>query len=166
MKTVIEFAYTGSISWKKIDNLPNFIRDADFLGIDDIKEEGIKILVSYLEPLEAVKAYHLSDICSNILLKEESYKVIFQNFGTVAETDDFLTLNIDSIKDILSSSYCIFPTEKIFRGVLKWIVKDIEVRKSHLKDIFELIECGRAHLDMILRISTDEKLLTESEQHK
>ena len=166
MKTVIEFAYTGSISWHKIDDLPNFIKDADFLGIDDIKEEGMKFLASNLSPLEAVKAYHLSEICSNVLLKEKSYKTIFQNFGTVAETDEFLKLNINSLKDILSSRYCIHPTEDKFKGILKWIIEDLEGRKSHLKEVFELINCGRADVNMVLRTATDGKILTDSAQHK
>ena len=154
METLIQFAYTGSISWDNQENLIDLIKDADFLGLDDVKEEGFRILAEDLNPLKAVDAYNLSNICSSDLLKEKSQKTILQNFEIVSKTDDFLKLSIDSVEDILLSDPLIECTEKIFEGVLRWIVKTLEVRKSHLTELFGLIQVGYADSDMVIRIAT------------
>ena len=166
MENIIKFVYTGFICWDQVDNMLDIIKDADFLGIDDIKEEGIKILVSDLKPQDAINAYNLSDICNSRLLKEKSQKTTIENFEYVQKTDQFLKINIDSIKDILSSDPMIYCKEKIFEGVLRWIVEDANARKSYLMEIFGIIKFGHANSDMVIRILTNGKILTQSKQHK
>ena len=133
--------------------------------MDDLKENCIEFLTSSLNPDQAIHAYHLSCAWNHIPLKQNTKKNILQNFDILSETEDFLNLNIDSLKDILSN-FLIHPSEKIFKGILKWILKNIEERKVYLEDIFKLIHYGRADIDMIVRIVGDGKTLTASSQHK
>ena len=165
MEKIIKFAYTGYLSWDN-ENLLDLIKVADYLGIDALKEKGIKCLQSSLNPLQAIHAYHLSCTWNNTSLKKKSKKIILQNFEILSETNEFLNLNINLFKDILSNDFQIHPTEKIFEGIVKWILENIEERKLHLEDIFKLIHYGRADINMILRIIADKKLLTSSSQHK
>ena len=150
-----------------VNNLIDFIKDADFFRLDDIKDEAIQILVSNLvsNPLKSVEAYHLSDLCNSLLLKGSSQKTILQNIGIVSETSDFLKLDIESLKDILSSNPSICSTGKIFEGVLRWIVEDLEVRKSHLMDILRLIQFGCIDSNKIIKIATDGNILSGSVEH-
>ena len=162
MEVLIKFAYTGSISWQMVSNVPDFIRDADYLGFDDLKEEGIKYLATNLHPLNAIEGYYLSDEWNSTLLKEASQNTIIKNFETLRENDGFLQLSMESLKDILSSVPFIYSSEKIFEGVLRWVVEDYEERKLHLMDLFQLIKVGYADSNMIHRIA--QKLFKGSKQ--
>ena len=166
MEIIIKFSYTGIIFWNEVIDLFDLIKSADFLGIDEIKEEGIKVLASDLDPLQSIDAYHLSFICNNVLLKRKSQGTIFENFEIISETREFLKLDIDALKDILSNDPVIRCTEKIFEGILRWLVEDLDRRKLCLMDIFELIQCGSVDLNMIAKIASNGKILTESPQHK
>lgn len=154
MEVAIEFAYTGFLCLEKVDNMLDFIRDADFLKIDDIKEEAIKIFLSHLNPLNAVEAYFLSSTYSSVLLKEESKKIILENFENVSKTNEFLKIEFDSLKEILTNNPKIECTEKIFEGVIRWIVQSLETRRKYLMDICGIIQFGNADINMVVRIAT------------
>ena len=166
MEAIIKYAYTGAIFWNEVDNLLDLIKVADYLDVNNLKEEAIKTLKSNLSPSDAIDAYHLSCIFNDISLKEISKDIILQNFEVVSETDKFLSLDFVPLKDILSNNSLIFWSEKILQGVLRWIVQDLELRKLYLMDIFGLIQFGHADFDVVLRNATDKNILTESVQHK
>ena len=156
MEIFIKFAYTGTISWDEVKDLHELIQDADFLGLVNLKEEAIKIFAANLEPLKAIEAYHLSGIWNSNFLKEESFKIILQHFESISSTDEFLQLNIESFKDLLSSNPFISCTDTLLKGILGWIMRDIEMRKMCLMEILELIQFGlfAADLKMIIRVTT------------
>ena len=156
MEIFIKFAYTGTISWDEVKDLHELIQDADFLGLVNLKEEAIKIFVAELDPLKAIEAYHLSKMWNSNFLKEESFKIILQHFELLSSTDEFLQLNIQCFKDLLSSNPFISCTDTLLKGILGWIMRDIEMRKMCLMEIFELIQFGlfAADLKMIIRVTT------------
>ena len=162
----MHFAYTGSIFWDEVNNLIDLIKDADFFGIDDIKEEGIKILASELSLSNAIEAYYLSDTYSSTLLKDKSRKFILDNFDVLSDTSAFLKLTTNSFKDILSNNSSTSCVEKIFEGFLRWIAADLERRKSCFIEIFELTQFCRIDAHKIIKIATNEKTLSGSLQHK
>ena len=142
------------------------IKDADFLGIEDIKEEGIKILAYHLNSQEVVKAYHLSDLCNSSLLKEHCQRYILQNFEDISRSDEFLKLDVNSVKDIFKSDLINFCSIKAYKGVLRWLVADLEKRKPHLNDVLELIRIDRIDFREFSRMTTNENILTKSTDHK
>ena len=153
--------------WDKVHNLISLIKDADFLGLEDVKDEGIKILISNLDSQNALDAYHLSKICNNILLKHKTQILILQNFDIVSETDEFLNLDVTSLKDILFTCPRIHCTEKIFQGILRWITAGLEDRKSYLHDLFRLVYFAFIKPDNFTRIAaTNGSILTTSNEHK
>ena len=166
MEIIIKFAYTGSIAWGKVHNLVSMIEDADFLGLDDIKDQAIKILISNLDSKNAIDAYHLSNICGSILLKDKSQQVILQNFDIASNKDEFLNLDVASIKGILSTCSRIHCSEEIFEGILRWFVADLETRKSHLDDVLGLLDFDRFNDSKFIRITTNKNILTTSKEHK
>ena len=166
MENIIKFAYTGSISWDEVDNLLSFIKDADFLELDDVKDQGIKILMSNLDPQNALDAYHLSNICNSIILKNKSQEFILQNFDVVSASDEFQKLDIAIVKDILTTQPRNRCTQKIFEGILRWIVRDSEARKVYLSELFALLPFGLMNCKEVIRIATDEDILAIPLEHK
>ena len=164
MENIIEFAYTGSIHWNKVCNWIDLIKDADFLGVEDLKEEALLVLPFHLNPLNALDAYDLSISWSESLIKRESQEIILKHFNIVSKTPEFLKLNFDSVKDILSSNPFINGSEKIFEGVLRWILTDLKERRPYLLDIFRLIQIGYADSSMV--INTTDKCLARSVNHE
>ena len=158
METFIKFAYTGQIFWDDVTNFQDLILNADFFGLVDIKEEAIKIFAAdHLGPLNALDAYHYSDIWSNSILKEKSQKTILQNFEAISKTEKFLKLNINSFKDILSSNPFTSCTQDMFDGILRWVDDDSAVRIMYLMDLFGLIQFGHADLHIMVKIATEYK---------
>ena len=148
-----------------MDELLYFIKDVDYLGIDDLKVASIKFLSSNLHTLRAIEAYNLSDLWNSIQLKNRSKKVILKKFEMLCQTDEFFKMSVDSIKDIFSSSDAlIYCTEKMLKGILRWAVANLTVRKSQLEEIFDLIQFGYADSNMLTRVTA--KLQTKSIQHK
>ena len=157
MEVLLNFAYTGSIYWDVMENFFGFLKDANFFGLDEAKEEGIKILISDLNPLIAIEAYTLSREVNSASLKSKSKKVILENIEVISSTDDFSKLNFESLKDILSNIPPVDPTEKIIEGILKWIESDLSTRKSYLQDILGTIQIWLADINMVVRISLKHK---------
>ena len=166
MENIIEFAYTGSIMWSKVHDLVSIVRDTDFLGLDDVRDQGIKFLTSSLNSQNALDAYHLSNICGSILLKNKSQELILQNFDIVSRSEECLKLDAASIKDILSTNPRIHCTKKILEGTLRWILEDLETRKSHLDDVLGLVDFSLFNGDKLIEITTNENILTTSKEHK
>ena len=136
------------------------IKTIDFFGLDDIKKEGIEIISRKLDTENAIEVYRFSDLYSNILLKEQSQTFILKNFEVVSKMKVFVNLDIDSLKDILSSNILLCGAEKMFAGVLRWIAEDFEQRKSNLMELCRLIRFGHADIMVVVRIATIENILT------
>ena len=154
MEIFIKFAYTGTISWDAVENLEELIKDADFLGIIDIKEEAIKVFASDLDPLKAIETYNLSEMWNSSFLKEKCIKTVLKNFELVCSTDEFLQLNIELFKEILSSNSFISCTETFLKGILEWTMKDVDLRKICLTDILTLIGFGLFNADLSEGLAT------------
>ena len=163
MRNIIQFAYTGSITWNEVQNMVSLIKDADFFGLDDIKEQGLKILSSCLDASNSLEAYHLSNILSISLLKKQCQQLIFQNFDIVSKSEEFIKLDFASVKDIFSHRR-IHCTEKIFEGILRWIVTDLEIRKLHVNDVLGLVDYTHFDSDKFIRIATNVSMA--SKEHK
>lgn len=157
MKIFLKFAYTGCISWKNVDNLFEFLKDADFLGLDDVREEGIKLFLPHVNQINAIEAYHFSERCRNKLLKQKCRQVILRDFAIISRTGEFLDLSSDALKDILSSDPFISCTQSKLKSILKWVERDLDSRRLHLMDIFGLINFGHADITTIIKMSGEHK---------
>ena len=164
METVINFVYSGCLTLNKVDELPRLIEDLAFLGMDDLKEAALQFLTLHLNPSNAVDAYILSDKMDSTLLRENSKKIILENFERSAESEAFLSFDSDLIKEILSCDPMIHCTKEIFHGILRWIVKNPEERNPFLMEIFGSIQMSPEDIMMISKVSTESKMLINSTQ--
>ena len=78
--------------------------------------------------------YHLSKLFSLNNLSEETKAYIHCWFTTVAETKNFLELDIESVKKVLSSSDLHVTSEiEVFNAADAWIRYKFDERKKHSK---------------------------------
>ena len=141
MDVLIAFAYTGKITLTE-DNVESLIIVADYLQLNDIKQECGKFLTSILRVENVYKTYQFADAVNCSSLKEESHKFICWNIHhLVHKTKDFLDFKFNLLRDVLIENdlrYAIFSPSELIEIIIQWLTHNINDRKMHLP---ELIRC-------------------------
>ena len=142
IKDLIEFIYTGKIV---IDD-ENFLKTlsaADFLQLDDVKQFCFEFLGSCITADNCFAILAASKLYNGQALSEKIYRFIGDNLKSIAETDDFKSLErTDFIGCLNAINRNEVAETSLFHTIVAWTKadQDDEARKKCFPDLLRLIK--------------------------
>ncbi|XP_053561061.1 kelch-like protein 35 [Bombina bombina] len=137
MSLLLDHMYGESIIIHQ-DNVEQILEASDLLQICRLRAACVDFLESQLQPCNCVGIMKFADSYSIPSLFEKSNKIILEGFEEVSCHEEFLDLSKDELVKCLSSQNLVVRKEEVvFEAVMRWVKKNISIRKKCLKEILE-----------------------------
>lgn len=163
MEALISFTYTGQITLAEA-NVQSLAKDADYMGVVDIKDKCIEFLASRIYPSNVFQIHELAVSLSCASLKERCYQFMRNCFKNISHTEEYLNLDFIFLKDIMSNNKLRdHSQEKAYNAVMKWIIHDLCQRRAHLEDLLKLIRLSDLTADHLVKLFFKEEMATQEE---
>ena len=139
MEQVLAYVYTGNVSLTT-ENGHGLIATADYLLLPGLKTMAEKFLKLHLTIENSIFNYYFAEKYQCCGLKEESCKMINENFSKVMETADFLSLDENQVVNWVSSDDVIVEAEHdIFEGILEWVLHNRSKREESFPKLLQQV---------------------------
>ena len=134
---ILEFIYTGCVQISTEDRAEDLIAMADYFLLPQLKSLAGRVLVQKLNYSNCVSIYHFAESyqCEELISATKTF--IFANFGTVAKTEEFLSMSSKEVEMWISSDEInVSSEEDVFEFILAWIERGKTERKKYFADLF------------------------------
>ena len=164
MEQVLAYVYTGNASLTK-ENSHNLIATADFLLLPGLEAMAENFLKRHLTVENCVSNYYFAEKYQCCGLKEESCKMINENFRKVMETADFLGLDENQVMYWVSSDDVIVEAEEdIFEGIIQWVLHNRGEREENFPKLLRQVRVlSISHEYLVNRLLNEELINTNPE---
>lgn len=161
---LIEYCYTGCIEINE-SNVQSLLPAASLLQISLVREACCSFLLEQLHPNNCLGIRTFADAHSCDQLLQVSNKFALENFSQVSLTDEFLSLPISEVENLISSQQLNVANEEVvFEAVMRWIKYDRE-RESHLGQLMKHVKLPLTRRSFLLHVC-DEPLIQNNEEGK
>ncbi|XP_037893750.1 kelch-like protein 17 [Glossina fuscipes] len=101
VKTLVEYVYTGTITFTE-DDVEGLLITSDLFQIDWVKKECEKFLESTMNSSNCFRIWSYSDMPSCKSLRDVAHKYILGHFDDLFEREELLLLAFEEIKELIS----------------------------------------------------------------
>ena len=159
MEQVLAYVYTGNVSLST-ENGHGLIATADYLLLPELKTMAEKFLKLHLTIENSVFNYYFAEKYQCCGLKEESCKMINENFRKVMETADFLSLDENQVVNWVSSDDVIVEAEQdIFEGILQWVLHNRSEREENFPKLVQQVRLSSVSHEYLVDKLLNEELI-------
>ena len=154
---ILEFIYTGSVEINET-NATDLIIAAEYLLIEGLKTKSGR----YLEQQQMTSSNCISTLnfaekyrCEELVIN--STKFMLENFASVAESEEFLSLKAEELETWISNDEIRLSAEEdVLKIILNWIEHDKSERKDKFKKLFGQVRLALLSRDSLLTLVTHE----------
>ena len=154
---ILEFIYTGSVEINKT-NATDLIIAAEYLLIEGLKTKSGRFLEQQqmtssncISTLNFAEKYRCEELVIN------STKFMLENFASVAESEEFLSLKAEEVETWISNDEIRLSAEEdVLKIILNWIEHDKSERKEKFKKLFGQVRLVLLSRDSLLTLVTHE----------
>ena len=159
IEQVLAYVYTGNVSLTT-ENGHGLIATADYLLLPGLKTMAEKFLKLHLTIENSVFNYYFAEKYQCCGLKEESCKMINENFRKVMETADFLSLDENQVVNWVSSDDVIVEAEQdIFVGILQWVLHNRSEREENFPKLLQQVRLSSVSHEYLFNELLNEELV-------
>ena len=156
MEDVLEFIYTGTVEVTQ-ENCKDLIAAANYLFIPGLKQLFGRFLERQISESNCISTFYFAEMYQCDELINNTRKVIYANFASVAEMDEFLHLEAKEVERLISSDEISVAVEAdVFKILLKWIEEDKSKRKTAFEQLFRHVRLTFLSRDFLLDVVTNE----------
>uniref|UniRef100_A0ABM5EUV8 Gigaxonin isoform X2 n=1 Tax=Pogona vitticeps TaxID=103695 RepID=A0ABM5EUV8_9SAUR len=139
MKEIVNYIFSGQIRLSE-DTIQDVVQTADLLLMTDLKA----LCCEFLEGcIAAENCIGIRDFALLYRLHHVHYlasEYLETHFRDVSNTEEFLELSLQKLKEVLSLEKLNVGNEKhVFDAVVRWISHDPDLRKVHMKDAMSAV---------------------------
>ena len=162
MEGVLDYIYTGYVSVCE-DNVYELFAKADYFDLPALKSFLSNFILKNLSLSNCVVAYYFASKYRWEQLIRGTRAYILSNFLSVAETDDFLDLSCEQVKEWISSDEIIVDAEEnVFEVVLRWSERGESRKRDNFRDLFRHIRFVHMSRDYLFRFILPHPLVTDN----
>ena len=162
MEGVLDYIYTGYVSVSE-DNVYEVFAKADYFDLPALKSFSSNFIVENLSLSNCVVAHYFASKYHWEQLMKGTRGYIQSNFLSVAETDDFLDLSCEQVKEWISSDEIIVAAEEnVFEVVLRWSERDESRKQDNFRDLFRHIRFVHMSRDYLFQVILSHPLVRDN----
>lgn len=138
---------------------------ASFLGLHDVKTACSEFLQSRFHPQNVLGIRCFADMLSCTQLLEQSNKYIRLYFEDVSQSDEFLNLSFDELREIIAHDDLNINSEReAFDAIIRWLKHDSEFRKNNLPELLSQVRLPLLTPEYLIDHVAKEELIRTSHQ--
>ena len=156
MEDVLEFIYTGTVKVTQ-ENAEELIGAGNYLLIPSLKTISGIFLEREMSNSNCLSTFYFAEKydCDELITNSRSF--IHTNFASVAEMDEFLSLEAKEVERWISSDDISLETEAdVFKIVQKWVEHKKSERKAAFEELFRHVRLVFLSRDYLLNVMTNE----------
>ncbi|XP_078354444.1 kelch-like protein 7 [Oculina patagonica] len=158
---VLQFIYTGKVSID-LSNARDLVVIADFLIIPSLKSKAALILESSVKVSNCLALESFATLYNCEALKQVAVTCKFENFVAVAKSADFKGLDLERVKELISSDDINVSKEhEVYEAVIDWVKHDLPSRECFLAELLKCVRLSSISEDNLRKI-LDEELITNN----
>uniref|UniRef100_A0A3Q2UGM4 Si:ch211-256e16.3 n=3 Tax=Fundulus heteroclitus TaxID=8078 RepID=A0A3Q2UGM4_FUNHE len=171
---LVTYAYTSGVLITKT-NVQALLAAANLLDVIAVREACCRFMERQMDETNCVGIHCFAEAHSCKVLEKHSMEYILENFSTVSQQEEFLSLCVDKLTEIISSDLLDVPKEEmVFEAVMLWLNK-CPSRKQGFEKVLEhirlpLISPYYLHdliesLDVVKENQACQKLISEAKDY-
>ena len=156
MEDVLEFIYTGTVEITQT-NAEELIVTGNYLIIPSLKTASGRFLETEMSNCNCISTFYLAEKYDCVELIHNSRKFIHENFASVGEMDEFLSLEAKEVAVWISSDEIAVKAEAdVFKIMLKWVEHGKTERKAAFEELFHHVRLSFLSRDFLEDVVTNE----------
>ena len=162
MEGVLDYIYTGYVSVSE-ENVYELFAKADYFDLPALKSFLSNFILENLSLSNCVVAHYFASKYQWEQLMRGTRAYIQSNFLCVAETDGFLDLSCEQVKEWISSDEIIVAAEEnVFEVVLRWSERGESRKRDNFRDLFRHIRFVHMSRDYLFRFILSHPLVRDN----
>ena len=146
LEDVLEFIYTGTVAVTQ-ENAKELIVAGNYLIIPSLKTVSGRFLEAEMSDSNCISTFYFAEKYDCVELIGNSMKFIHENFASVGEMDEFLSLEAREVTRWISSGKIAVGAEvDVFKIIVQWVEHNKSERKAYFEELF-----GHVRLDFLSR---------------
>ena len=156
MEDVLEFIYTGTVEVTQ-ENAKELIAAGNYLIIPSLKTFSGRFLQGEMSDTNCISTFYFAEKYDCVELIRNSRKFVHENFASVGEMDEFLSLEAKEVAVWISSGEIAVEAEaSVFKIILKWVEHGESERKAAFKELFRHVRLSCLSRDCLEDVATNE----------
>ena len=156
MEDILEFIYTGTVEITQT-NAEELVVAGNYLIIPSLKTASGRFLETEMSNCNCISTFYLAEKYDCVELIHNSRKFIHENFASVGEMDEFLSLEAKEAAVWISSDEIAVKAEAdVFKIILKWVEHGKTERKAVFDELFRHVRLSFLSRDFLEDVVTNE----------
>ena len=154
VKSVVAYMYGDDITveW---DEVTDYLDIVECWQISELKDELEQYVANNIILDNCINGSLLAQRYSMKKVQVKVYDFLCSNFASVATNSDFLSLNLQVLKDLLTNDVILnVSSDDKLQACINWILFKETERKNHYKDLLDhtgLIKCSHKFIQLVVR---------------
>ncbi|XP_022799748.1 kelch-like protein 12 [Stylophora pistillata] len=156
MGDVLEFIYSGTVEVTQ-ENAKELISAGNYLIIPSLKTVSGRFLEGEMSNSNCISTFYLAEKydCDELICN--SRKFIHENFASVGEMEEFLSLEAKEVARWISNDEIAVEAEaSVFKIILKWVEHNKSERKAAFEELFPYVRLSFLSRDCLEDVVTNE----------
>ena len=156
MEDVLEFIYTGTVKVTQ-ENAKELIAVGNYLLIPSLKTVSGRFLEREMSNSNCISTFYFAEkyVCDELV--SNSRKFIHTNFASVAEMDEFLSLDAKEVERWISSDEISVETEaEVFKIAQNWVEHNKSERNAAFEELFRHVRLVFLSREYLIDVVTNE----------
>ena len=156
MEDVLEFIYTGTVEVTE-ENAEELVVATNYLLVPNLKTISGRFIQQQICELNCISTFYFAEKydCGELLNDSKSF--IHANFRSVADMNEFLSLEAKEVERWISSDEIVVETEAdVFQIAQKWVEHNKGERKAAFEELLRHVRLVFVSRDYLLNVVTNE----------
>ncbi|TDH02877.1 hypothetical protein EPR50_G00157320 [Perca flavescens] len=135
---LVSYAYTSEVYISKA-NVQALLAAANLLDVMAVREACCRFMEHQMDEMNCVGIHCFAEAHSCKVLEKRSMDYIHEHFSSVSQQEEFLSLCVDKLTEIIASDFLNVPKEEmVFEAAISWLNKCTS-RKQSFEKVLEHI---------------------------
>uniref|UniRef100_A0A1A8M3T2 BTB domain-containing protein n=2 Tax=Nothobranchius pienaari TaxID=704102 RepID=A0A1A8M3T2_9TELE len=135
---LVSYAYTSEVYISKA-NVQALLAAANLLDVMAVREACCRFMERQMDEMNCVGIHCFAEAHSCTMLEKRSMEYILEHFSSVCQQEEFLSLSMDKLTEIIASDLLNVPKEEmVFEAIILWLDK-CSSRKQSFEKVLEHI---------------------------
>ena len=156
MEDVLEFIYTGTVEVTE-ENAEELVVATNYLLVPNLKTISGRFIQQQICELNCISTFYFAEKYDCEELLNDSKSFIHANFRSVADMNEFLSLEAKEAERWISSDEIVVETEAdVFQIAQKWVEHNKGERKAAFEELLRHVRLVFVSRDYLLNVVTNE----------
>ncbi|KAL3848473.1 hypothetical protein ACJMK2_019327 [Sinanodonta woodiana] len=139
MKLVLDYIYNGQVSLSE-DTVQHLLSASNRFQLLSLRSGCASFMMNHITVSNCIGVYFFAKAHECDDLAKKAKEIINNQFATLCHHQEFLSLPVDKLVEIISDDDINVTLEEIvFEAAIDWLKKDQEKRKKHMDEVMKCV---------------------------